>query len=151
MHPLELNELLNGWGKGDPNDASSWNAMLPDWDKFLEWAVANRLNRVEWVLLSATSWQAFAGGPVRQAREAQLVARAHAWGIAAGADMPIAEEQQHAWFMVQTQDTLAQQTAEIDARVAWSNGAGFDFFSTELGTSEFTSTNDQLMVAWLDE
>ncbi len=151
QHPLELNELLNGWGKSDPNDAASWNAMLPDWEKFLEWAVANKLNRVEWFLLSAASWQAFAEGSVRQGREAQLVARAHAWGVAAGADMPIAEQQQHAWFMVTTSSTLPQQLAQVDARVAWSNQAGFDFVSTELGTSEFTSTNDQLMVAWLNE
>ena len=151
MHPLELTELLNGWGKSDPNDAASWTAMLPDWEKFLEWAVANRLNRVEWFLLSAASWQPFAEGPVRQARQAQLVARSHAWGIAAGADMPVAEKQQHAWFMVENPGTLAQEKAQIDARVAWCDQAGFDFFSTELGTSEFTSTDDQRMVAWLDE
>jgi hypothetical protein len=151
MHPLELCELLNGWGKGDPNDAASWSSMLPDWEKFLEWAVANRLNRVEWFLLSAASWQAFAEGPVRQGREAQLAARCHAWGIAAGADMPVAEKQQHAWYMVENAGVLSQELAQIDARVAWSAQTGFDFFSTELGTSEFTSTDDQRMVAWLDE
>lgn len=150
-HPLELTELLQGWGKGDPNDAASFQSMLPEWDVFLEWAIANRLNRVEWFLLSAQSWQAFASSQERQSRLSQLTAAAHVWGIAAGADDPIAEKQQHAWFMVDGgTGTLAQQQAQIQARVDWLVKAGFDFFATELGTSEFTSTDDTTMVAWLN-
>jgi hypothetical protein len=151
QHPIELCELLNGWGKGDPNDATSWNDMLPEWDSFLEWAIANRLNRVEWFLLSAASWQTFASSSERQARLATLVQHAHEWGIAAGADMPIAEQQQHAWYMVDASGSVAQGVAAIDSRVTWAVQAGFDFFSTELGTSEFTSTGDTSMVAWLNE
>src|SRR5581483_10945739 len=148
MHPIELCEVLNGWGHGDPADDVGFHAMLADWDRFLEWAIANRQNRVEWFLLAADSWRSFASSPTRQARLAELVARAHAWGLLAGADVPIAEKQQHAWKMIEQQGVLAQELAQIDARVAWLATCGFDFIATELGTSEFTATDDQRMVAW---
>src|SRR5204862_30704 len=151
MHPLELTELLNGWGVGDPNNAASFNSMLPEWERFCEWAVANRLNRVEWFLLAATSWQGFAASPTRQARLAELVARAHQWGLLAGCDSPIALRQQHAWRMIESFGNQAQELAQIRARVAWLKQAGFDFIGTEMGTSEFTPTDDRAMVAWLDE
>src|SRR5262249_29448922 len=51
QHPLELTELLQGFGKTGPNDATGFEAMLPEWDRFLEWAVANGQNGVEWFLL----------------------------------------------------------------------------------------------------
>ncbi len=151
MHPTELTELLNGWGVGDPNDQASFASMLPEWDLVCEWAVANKLNRIEWFLLAATSWQSFAGGTTRQARLAEIVARAHAWGLKVGADVPFALRQQHAWTMIEKFGNRAQELAQIRARVAWLDQAGFDFVGTEMGTSEFTPTEDREMVAWMDE
>lgn len=68
MHPLELTHLLEGWGPGGPNDAAGWEAMLPEWDRFLEWTIANGQNRVHWRLLEADSWKDFAESGVRQER-----------------------------------------------------------------------------------
>ena len=68
MHPLELTDMLNGWGPGGPGDVEGWEATLPEWDAFLEWSLANRQNRAHWVLLSAESWQEFADGAVRAVR-----------------------------------------------------------------------------------
>ncbi|HEX4621083.1 MAG TPA: hypothetical protein VH208_05880, partial [Myxococcaceae bacterium] len=151
IHPTELTELLNGWGHGDPNDVAGWTAMLPDWEHFLEWELANRQNRFEWVFLSATPWQSFANGVVRQGRFQQLVDRAHAWGLAAGADAAIALTQQHAFDLVQSPGTAQQDLAQIDSWEDWIFGAGFDFISTESGSTEFTHPPPSQMLDWMNE
>ena len=58
--------------------------MLPDWDHFLEWMVANRQNEVEWLLLRAESWDAYAVSPERQARLRTLTSHCHRYAIACG-------------------------------------------------------------------
>eukprot|EP01116_Phalansterium_solitarium_P001116 TRINITY_DN1089_c0_g1_i1.p1 TRINITY_DN1089_c0_g1~~TRINITY_DN1089_c0_g1_i1.p1 ORF type:complete len:794 (-),score=338.41 TRINITY_DN1089_c0_g1_i1:273-2654(-) len=151
MHPLELTHLFNGFGPKGPDDAAGWLQMLPEMTPLAEWLVANRQNRFEWVLLGAKDWAVFANSTVRQAREAQLVSVLHAFGIAAGADMPIAEQQQHAWYMVTGSGTLEEQIEQIHARLDWLVAAGFDFLSTESGYSEFTHPDDVRMLAWMNE
>jgi hypothetical protein len=151
MHPLELTDLLQGFGKDGPDDESGWTSRLPEWDRFLEWMVANRQNRVEWVLLYADSWKDFADGPARQQRFGTLVDHAHAWGIAAGADAPLALEQQHTWRLVRQTGDLDAEKAQIDQRLDWLFAAGFDFFSTESGSTEFTHPDPTRMLAWMNE
>src|SRR5262249_47191976 len=41
--------------------------------------------------------------------------------------------------------------AQIDSHLDYLAGAGFDYLSTEIGTSEFTATDDMRTVAWLNE
>lgn len=151
MHPLELTDLLNGWGIDGPDDATGWAAMLPEWELALEWLVANRHNEVEWVLLMSSEWQEFADGPERIDRLTAIVDRAHAWGIAAGADAPIALRQQHTWALVRETGTLDMELQQIRDRLDYLMGAGFDFFATESGFSEFTSPDSMKMLAWMDE
>lgn len=156
MHPLELTELLNGWGPEGPDDEAGWEAMLPEWDLFLEWLLANGQNEVEWVLLEADTWAEFAQSDVRQARLTTLVERAHAFGIRAGIDVPIALVQQHAFRLLleQGDDTpagLADELAQIRARIDWLMAAGFDFLSTENGSTEFTHPPPARMLAWMNE
>lgn len=150
MHPLELTDLLNGWGPGGPTDATGWQAMLQEWDAFLEWMLAQRQNRVHWVLLWAATWAEFADGAERIARLATLVDRAHALGIAVGVDVPIALHQQHAYQLLRNDGELADEVAEIEARVDHLMGAGFDYLATENGSSEFTHPPDTELVAWMD-
>ena len=151
QHPIELTELLQGWGKDGPDDAAGWNARLPEWDRCLEWLLANRQNRVEWVLLWAKHWQRFADGPVRQHRLATLVAHAHARGIAVGADASLALEQQHAYHFVHKTGDLAAELQQIHDGLDWFFGAGFDYYSTESGSTEFTHPNPTRMLAWMNE
>ncbi|MGB1062746.1 MAG: hypothetical protein ACPGZU_21565, partial [Ketobacter sp.] len=123
-------------------------ALLTEWERFLEWAVANRQNRVEWFLLMAESWQPFADSPERQRRLNILVDMAHQWGLAVGIDAPIVFRQQHAWTMVrQSGNELEQIRSAID----WLDRAGFDYFEIEMGFSEFTHPDDQLMLDWMNE
>lgn len=175
-HPLELTDVLQGFDASTTLNFSlaaasasaasaastsssssspssyfeSWASMVPQVGLFYEWLVANRQNRVEWVLLWDPAWGVFANSSVRQGRLATLTSLAHGWGLQAGADVPIAEIQQHAWYMTDAQGTLAEQNAQIAAHVDWFAGAGFDYLSTESGFSEFTHPNDTSMLAWMN-
>lgn len=148
QHPLELTHVLNGWGPQGPDDLAGWQALLPEWERFLEWAVANRQNRVAWFLLMAQSWQTFADSPERQARLATLVDMAHQWGLAAGIDAPIAFKQQHAWTMLRQR---GNETAQIQSAIDWLAAAGADFLEIEMGYSEFTHPSDTQMLGWMNE
>lgn len=151
QHPLELTDLLNGFGPAGPADASGWEAMLPEWERLLEWLLANRQNRVEWALLWAASWQEFGDGPLRKARLARLVQLAHDYGIAVGVDVPLALEQQHAFRLVRTQGAEADERAQIRTNVQWLLDVGFDFLSTETGTTEFTHADPARTLVWMNE
>jgi hypothetical protein len=151
MHPLELTELLNGWGHGDPDDLAGWNEMRPEWSTYLEWLVANGQNEVEWILLEAESWAAFATSAERQRRLTLLVDDCHAWGVACGIDVPIALQQQHTWRLVRQEGTEAEEFAQIHERLDYLMACGFDFLSTENGSTEFTNPGAERMLAWIDE
>ncbi len=147
QHPLELTHVLNGWGPDGPDDEAGWQALLPEWERFLEWAVANRQNRVEWFLLMAQSWQTFADSPERQQRLQTLVQMAHDWGLAVGIDAPIAFRQQHAWIMLREK---GNETAQIHSAIDWLMAAGFDYLEIEMGYSEFTHPSAAKMLEWMN-
>jgi len=151
MHPLELTEVLQGWGPGGHQDAAGFEAMMPEWERFLEWCVANQQNGVEWFLLWAESWKEFADSPTRMARLRKLVDKAHAYGISAGIDAPIAFAQQHSYRLLRTQGELPAELAQIRARIDDLMTADFDFFGIEAGTSEFTAPAPERMLAWMNE
>lgn len=151
QHPLELTELLQGFGKDGPLDSAGFEAMLAEWDRFLEWCVANGENGVEWFLLWAESFKDFADSDLRIGRLAELVRHAHAFGIAAGIDAPIAFAQQHSFRLLRKQGELADELAEIRSRLDWLARADWDFYGIESGTSEFTAPAADRMLAWMNE
>lgn len=168
QHPLELTEVLQGHdipqfgphgphcrahshrhrtpsdGPGTGPYCERWEDMVGDVDMFFEWAVANRLNKIEWLLLDNYKW----GDELstRQHRLAALTALGHRYSLLIGADVPLGNIQQHGWHMVNVRLPLAQQAQQIRDRVDWVFGAGFDFLSTESGMSEFTHPECGLMV-----
>lgn len=148
QHPLELTHVLNGWGPDGPEDTDGWEALLPEWERFLEWSVANKQNRVEWFLLMADSWQTFADSPERQQRLRRLVDMAHQWGLAVGIDAPVVFRQQHAWTMIRAPGNELQQ---IRSAIDWLHQAGFDYIEIEMGFSEFTHPDDRQMLDWMNE
>ncbi|MEZ6183660.1 MAG: hypothetical protein R3F62_01465 [Planctomycetota bacterium] len=150
MHPLELTHVLNGWGPAGPADDAGWRALLPEWERFCEWAVANGQNEVEWVLLYSKSWATFAESPERQARLSELVALGQAYGLKVGIDAPLALRQQHAFTLVRNTGTLTDEVDQIETRLDYLLACGFDFVATELGFSEFTRPDDQRMLDWLN-
>jgi hypothetical protein len=151
MHPLELTNLLEGWGPGGPDDEQGFKDMLPEWDRFLEWLLANGQNRVHWVLLEAEAWKEFSTSERRRLRLTELVEHAHAFGITAGADVPIALQQQHTFRLVRPNGDLADELAQLRGRVDWIMSAGFDYIATENGTTEFTHPPATRMLAWMNE
>lgn len=151
MHPLELTDLLNGWGPMGTADRAGWEAMLPEWDSYLEWMLAQRQNHVHWVLLHGERWADFADGDERRDRLAILVEHAHRFGVMAGVDVPIALHQQHAYRLIRTQGDRNAELAELRMHVDHLMSAGFDYLATESGNSEFTSPDAGQMLAWMNE
>lgn len=148
MHPLELTDLVNGFNISHNGYEESYERLLEDWELFLEWAVASRLNKIEWILLLGPAWEEFGYSEERQGRMRTLVDRCHAFGLVCGVDVPIALVQQNSWSMVgrMSSDPIATMKSNID----WWMAANFDFLTTESGFSEFTQGDCSDMLAWMD-
>lgn len=169
QHPLELTEVLGGhdipqFGPHGPHcrhhsqrfsNASAstycerWEDMVPDVDTFFEWCVANRLSKVEWLLLDNFKWGKGDYG-TRGERLRRLTSLAHRYSLLAGADLPLGNVQQHAWHMVNVRHPLAEQADSIRRLVDFMFTAGFDFLTTESGLSEFTHPECSLMLDLLN-
>lgn len=126
-----------------------WEDMVPDVELLFQWAVANRLNKIEWLLLGNYKW-----GDERASRKTRLrvlTALGHDYSLMIGADCPIGNIQQHAWSMVDTAEPVVKQLQQIRERVDWIFDANFDFISTESGSSEFTHPECGLMLQLINE
>lgn len=124
--------------------------MVPEVDVMFEWCVANRLNKVEWMLLGNYKWKEFDSSDFRKKRLNVLTKLGQSYGLLVGADVPIGNIQQHAWSIVNPRLPLQQQIQQIHQRVDWVFDAGFDFLSTESGLSEFTHPDCSLMLDLLN-
>lgn len=59
--------------------------MIPEFERAMEWTVANKQNRWEWILLYAQHWDEFAWSNLRKTRLNQIIEIAHSWGVVVGA------------------------------------------------------------------
>ena len=126
-----------------------WESMVDDVNSLFEWALANRLNKIEWLLLGNFK---FADDlDTRMKRLQLLTSLGHEYSILVGADCPIGNIQQHAWHIVNTQAPFREQLKQIHNRVDWIFNAGFDFLTTESGLSEFTHPECDLMLDLMNE
>jgi len=126
-----------------------WEDMVKDVNSLFEWAVANRQNKVEWLLLGNYKWGDELETRLKRLRV--LTSLGHKYSLLIGADCPIGNIQQHAWHMVNTRLPIAQQKRQIRKRIDWIFNANFDFLSTESGLSEFTHPECDLMLELIDE
>eukprot|EP00753_Platysulcus_tardus_P018117 PLAT6724.1.p1 GENE.PLAT6724.1~~PLAT6724.1.p1 ORF type:complete len:817 (+),score=447.38 PLAT6724.1:110-2452(+) len=149
-HPLELTEVLNGFDSSGPEMTESWESMMPQVELFMEWLVANRQTKLEYILLWAAEWSDFAWSATRMQRIRTVTSLAHNFTVEVGADVPIAEKQQHAWYMTNATGDLEGEKASIRSHLDWVMSAGFDFVATESGFSEFTHPDDTLMLEWMN-
>ena len=124
---------------------ASFESMLPEFELFLEWLVANRQNEVEWNLLIAESWREFGFSELRQSRFRALTDACHRYAMACGAvrvlwihgvdarsspqrsptpggmgigggqDVPLALKQQHTWALVPAMTDLETEIAQMRA------------------------------------
>ncbi len=150
MHPLELAHVLNGWGPKGPEDSAGWEGLLPEWERYLEWLIANRQNKVEWVLLEKAPWAEFARSSRRQARLKQMVDLGHDWQMQIGIDAPMALEQQNGWRLIPKTGDSQSEEQQLRRNLDWLAATGVDFLSTEMGTSEFTHGGASHMLGWLN-
>ena len=125
-----------------------WEDMVRDVNSFFEWAVANRLNKVEWLLLGNYKWGDEMS--VRGQRLRLLTTLGHEYSLLIGADVPLGNVQQHGWNMVNVRQPFEEQVEELRKRVDWVLSAGFDFMTTESGLSEFTHPECALMLDLLN-
>ena len=134
-----------------PNQyCETWDSMYSKLDGLFEWFAANRQNRVEVLLLGSPKWDVYndlTSGSKRQQRLQKINALSHEYGVMIGADIPIANRQQHGWKMITLQDNFTQQSLDINNRVDWAFAAEYDFISTESGLSEFTKPSCDLMLS----
>jgi hypothetical protein len=126
-----------------------WEDMVQDVNLLFEWAIANRQNKVEWLLLGNYKWGDELETRLKRLRV--LTSLGHKYSLLIGADCPIGNIQQHAWHMVNTRLPLAHQKRQIRKRIDWIFNANFDFLSTESGLSEFTHPECDLMLDLINE
>jgi hypothetical protein len=73
--------------------------MKSEYLLYLEWLVANRQNRIEWVIVIAEDWKTFGKSTERQKRLKEINDLSHEFSISTGGDIPICMIQQHAMYM----------------------------------------------------
>ncbi|KAJ3006391.1 UNVERIFIED_CONTAM: hypothetical protein HDU68_004092, partial [Siphonaria sp. JEL0065] len=154
QHPLELTPFLQGFGPNGIDDQGGWEGQIPEFASFCEWLVANKQNAVEWPLLEGHTWMDWARSDVRIQRLKTIADIAHAYGIMVGMDVPIAFAQQHSFRLLKNGNGKAEhfeeEKKEIEESIDWVMRAGFDFLGTESGTSEFTHSSPETMLAWMN-
>ena len=87
----------------------------------------------------------------RQHRLSILVELGHQYSLVIGGNTPLGNVQQHGWFMTDTALSFESQVKQIHSRVDWVFEAGFDFLTTESGSSEFTHPDCGLMLDLMNE
>ncbi len=157
MHPLELTNLLNGWGANGPEDTASWTQMLPYWSLYLEWLVAHKQNSVEWILLASPNSEAFNQSNERQLRLQKLTSMAKALGLEVGIVTPVRFVQQNGWTLLRNHKARKGQPNEVEENIAeilsnldWILNCGFTYVGGELGEGEFTSTKPETTILELN-
>ena len=121
-----------------------WEDMVQDVNLLFEWAIANRLNKLEWLLLGNYKWGYELDTRAKRLR--LLTDLGHKYSLMIGADVPLGNLQQHGWTMVNVRQPLNMQLDAIRSRVDWVFNRGFDFMTTESGLSEFTHPECDLML-----
>jgi hypothetical protein len=160
-HPLELTEFLQGfdancngvngtWPTPNCSYVQSWESMVSDFQHYVDWLVANRQNRLEWIILYNDDWAAAGQSAERLGRLTSIISMLHGFGVLAVADVPVAERQQNAWYMTSAQGTFEQNSAEIATSVDRWATVGFDILATESGFSEFTHPACDVMLELLN-
>ena len=130
QHPLELVDVLQGWGQGGYGDeySAGFTKMLSQVEDLFEWTIANRQNRFQYALLAAESWKDFARSPLRAERLTQIVDIAHNYCLAIGYDAPIVFKQQHAFALLPTTTgTPEAQAKMLQQNIDFLAGTGIDF------------------------
>ncbi|KAL0477385.1 hypothetical protein AKO1_005814 [Acrasis kona] len=149
QHPLELCETLNGFGENMSitDQASFEKSVHQEFENFLEWMIANKQNHFEWVLLSSPIYKEFSESELRKSRLSLLVDTTKSFGINVGIDAALAMQQQNAWTLIREWSSdFSKIMSGLKQRIDYLMSCGFDFVSTEMGTTEFTTGDVELQI-----
>ncbi len=150
MHPLEFTDMLQGLNSQSETQREGWEALLPEWHQYMDWLLANGQNQTGWVTLR-TGHDDFDYSDERFDRMRVLVDIAHSYGIRVGCGLPLVQKQQHAWHLIDDVNApLDEQMEQLTERARLAMGAGFDIAGVALGTTEFTATDPERTIAWLN-
>ncbi len=149
-HPLEFTDMLQGLDQRSRNNEAGWRELLPEWETYLGWLLANGANQVGWSL-QRTGEHDFDYSEERFGRLAEIVEIAHSFGIRVSCGLPLVQKQQRAWRLIDDENApLDTQLEQLRTRTRLAMSAGFDLAGVSLGTSEFTATDPGPTIDWLN-
>jgi hypothetical protein len=134
QHPLELLEALL------EDDA----AEVERAHRYIDWLVANKQNVLQWILLDSVPQAEW------KAQAARVTEYAHRRGVKVFAETSFTSEQQNAHRLIDPADAiedLQQLRDGIDSVLE----AGFDGLAINLGSSEFSETDAEETIGWMNE
>ncbi|MBA2664725.1 MAG: hypothetical protein H0U74_20730 [Bradymonadaceae bacterium] len=111
--------------------------------RYIRWFARNRQNAMSWHMLKTvelSTWLPYIS---------DVVAEAHDYGIDVGMVLSFVDEQQNNFKIVDEGsgvDPLVQIRTTLDQLA----DAGFDFFTFQIGSSEFTKPDEAAMISWLN-
>ena len=153
QHPTHLCEFLNGF------DADvAWHDVQHDFEEQLEWFVVHGVESFELIPLwtekcDARALVAEERLQVRFDRWKSIVETSHEYGIKVGVDVPIELQQQHSWTLSRNfagKSVLSLENVMVYNLDLFIGEVGFDFISTEIGSTEFTSPSGQFALGTLN-
>jgi hypothetical protein len=133
MHPIEASEFV----------------LVPSpqhqvWAQHLiDWLARNKQNYWQFELLRTVDYQKTAP------YFTTLVNYAHSRGVDAGVVVTWVFQQQKAWKLMPATD--AENKPALEKSLAQIMQVAWDHINLEMGTTEFTSVNDKLQVAWMND
>lgn len=134
QHPLELLEALL------EDDA----AEVERAHRYIDWLVANKQNVLQWILLDSIPEEEW------KAQATRITEYAHRRGVKVIAETSFTSEQQNAHRLIDPADgvdDLQQLRDGMDSVLE----AGFDGLAINLGSSEFSETDADETIGWMNE
>jgi hypothetical protein len=140
QHPIEMSDYY----------LRPSQAHRPYVSNYIKWFARNRQNSMSWHMLKTVDLDAWL--PYVK----DIIDEAHQYGMYVGMVLSFVDQQQNN-FKIIDEDRLDPQTGamidpleQIDTVLHTLADQGFDFFSLQIGSSEFTKPNEEEMVDWLN-
>jgi hypothetical protein len=134
QHPIVMSDFLLRTDRADFKDYV---------DRYLRWLARNRQNMYSFHMLKTVDV------PKWLPRIEAIVDEAHIYGIKMGMVVSFVDQQQNNFKLI-NEDGQTPDDVQIQDGLDTLLRAGFDFFTFQIGSSEFTKPPDQDVLFWLD-
>jgi len=133
QHPIVMSDFLLRTDRADFKDYLG---------RYLRWMARNRQNMLSFHMLKTVDLEKWLP------RIAAVIGEAHIYGIRVGMVIGFVDQQQNAFKLVK--DEQIPDDEQIRDGLDSLLQAGFDFFTFQIGSSEFTKPPDQNVISWLN-